>query len=138
MTMHLLPIYFTNTNKSNKRKKTKNKRVLAANSAHKAWIQEITDNKKCDKKLVNKYWLRDYNDSIKVYRPNYVSSGLSGSSDSCVDRSIMTRLHKESKATREEILRKASRCMPLFNKGGLQYATDGEDLTQVGSKSRRG
>jgi hypothetical protein len=28
--------------------------------------------------------------------------------------------------------------MPLFNKGGLQYASPETDMTTVGSKSRRG
>jgi hypothetical protein len=32
---------------------------------------------------------------------------------------------------------KAQRLMPLYNKGPVQYLTDGEDLTTVGSKSRR-
>jgi hypothetical protein len=50
----------------------------------------------------------------------------------------MENLHKEKPEVQKEIMLKASRCMPLFNKGGLQYATPGEDMTQVGTKSRRG
>lgn len=137
MTMHLLPVYFSSNRSTNKRKKSTNKKLAEANSAHKAWIQDITKGKKSSTS-VDKSWATSYDKSLKSNKSNYVSSGISGSSDSCAAKGIMTRLHKESKATREEILRKASRCMPLYNKGGLQYATDGEDLTQVGSKSRRG
>ena len=50
----------------------------------------------------------------------------------------MDNLHKETPETQKAILDKASRVMPLFNKGGLQYLTDGEDITQIGTKSRRG
>jgi hypothetical protein len=64
--------------------------------------------------------------------------GMSGSTDATAKRDLMTNLHKEPEHVRKEILIKASRCMPLFNKGGLQYATPGEDMTQVGTKSRRG
>jgi hypothetical protein len=53
-------------------------------------------------------------------------------------RGMMANLHKESAAVQKEIMDKASRCMPLFNKGGMQYATPDTDMTQVGSKSRRG
>lgn len=134
MTMHLLPIFFTTT--STRKKKKKSSRYAAANASHQAWVQQLTKGQKVDNKLMNKNWRSEYSETIKVER-NYVSSNSFGDPDSCVDRSIMNKLHKESKATREEILRKASRCMPLYNKGGLQYATEGEDLTQVGTKSRR-
>lgn len=53
-------------------------------------------------------------------------------------RSIMDRLDEESPETRKAILDKASRLAPLYNKGAIQYVSPGEDLTQIGSKSRRG
>lgn len=134
MTMHLLPAYFTTT--TFRRDKKRNPKRAAANAQHKAWIAEITKGKVSDKKLLTKKWRNEYSETIKVDR-NYTTSNSFGTSDACVDRSIMNRLHKETKETRDEILRKASRCMPLYNKGGLQYATEGEDMTQVGTKSRR-
>ena len=67
-----------------------------------------------------------------------MSSGMSGNASSCVKRGVMTNLHKEPKHVRDAIIDKASRVMPLFNKGGLQYATPETDMTTVGSKSRRG
>lgn len=52
-------------------------------------------------------------------------------------RGVMANLHNESPEVQAAILDKASRVMPLFNKGGLQFATPGTDMTTVGSKSRR-
>lgn len=34
----------------------------------------------------------------------------------------------------EKAVEKSKRVSPLYNKGGLQYITDGEDLTVVGKK----
>jgi hypothetical protein len=51
---------------------------------------------------------------------------------------IMANLHKESAATRAAILEKASRAVPLYNKGGLQLMSKNEDMTRIGSLSRRG
>jgi hypothetical protein len=53
-------------------------------------------------------------------------------------RGMMANLHKESPQVQREIMEKASRCLPLYNKGGYQYATPDTDMTMVGSKSRRG
>jgi len=53
-------------------------------------------------------------------------------------RGIMANLHKEKPEVQKEILDKASRCMPLFNKGGYQYATPDTDMKMVGNKTRRG
>jgi hypothetical protein len=58
---------------------------------------------------------------------------------SCAKRSIMDPrvLANEKPEVREAILAKSRRLMPLYNKGGYQYVTDGEDVTTLGSKSRR-
>ena len=66
----------------------------------------------------------------KVQYSNVVGSGTK--------RGVMSNLHKEETKTQKEILIKASRVMPLYNKGALQYCTDGTDLTTVGTKSRKG
>ena len=74
-------------------------------------------------------------------RPDLTTSNpyqLSNSVGNGFKKGIMENLHKEAPEVQKEIMLKASRCMPLFNKGGLQYLTPGEDMTQVGSKSRRG
>ena len=46
-------------------------------------------------------------------------------------------LANEKPEVREAILAKSRRLMPLYNKGGYQYVTDGEDVTTLGSRSRR-
>jgi hypothetical protein len=57
----------------------------------------------------------------------------------CTKRSIMDPrvLANEKPEVREAILAKSRRLMPLYNKGGYQYVTDGEDVTTLGSRSRR-
>jgi len=137
MTMHLLPAFYTTTvNRKPKRSNSKSQAIALAE--HEAWVQSMTGGKKASKKVLDFKWKSRYNDDMMVDRSGYVSAGMSGSASSCVDRSLMSNLHKEPEHVRKEILAKASRVMPLFNKGGLQYATPETDMTQVGSKSRRG
>ena len=137
MTMHLLPAFYTTTT-TRKRKPGNNKRQALARAEHEAWVQSMTGGRKADKKVLDFKWKSRYTSDMMVDRSGYVSAGMSGSASSCVDRSLMSNLHKEPEHVRKEILAKASRVMPLFNKGGLQYATPETDMTQVGSKSRRG
>ena len=134
--MHLLPVYYTTT--STRKKKSKAKAAMP--SKHDLWLmkQGLHPEQIKAKKVVDKNWTKDYNNKIKVDRSDYVSAGMSGTSDSCADKSLMSNLHKEPEHVRRQILDKASRVMPLFNKGGLQYATPGTDMTTVGTKSRRG
>ena len=134
MTMHLLPAYFTTTN--TKKKKTKPSK---SDLDHQKWLAKrglSPQQLKAKIKLDNK-WQEEYSKTIKVER-KYESVETSGSRDSCAKKDIMTRLHKEPEHIRKEILDKASRVMPLYNKGGLQYATPETDMKSVGSKSRRG
>ena len=134
MTMHLLPAYYTTTKTSSRKAKPK------LPSKHDAWLLKngLHLSQIKSKKGVDVNWKKRYNEDMMVDRTDYVSSGMSGTASSCVDRSLMTNLHKEPEHVRKAILDKASRVMPLFNKGGLQYATPETDMTQVGSKSRRG
>ena len=133
--MSLLPVYFN----SNGRSKTKRKKTIKS-VEHEKWLLEkgLHPSQIKSKKVVDKGWKKNYIDSMMIDRNDYVSAGMSGNASSCAKRDIMTNLHKEPENVRKEILDKASRVMPLFNKGGLQYATPGTDLTQVGTKSRRG
>lgn len=133
--MALMPAYFTNTRldrkKSDKSSKT---------TKHDAWLmkQGLHPSQLASRKRVNTRWKQEYAESISVDRSNYVSTGMSGHKEACVNKSLMNKLHTESKEVRDEILYKASRCMPLYNKGGLQYATPDTDMATVGTKSRRG
>lgn len=137
MSMHILPA-FVSTTSTRKRKSTLTGKQKIQLAAHQQWVEKMTKGVKSDKKVLDKLWRKSYNESMVVDRNGYFSTGMSGSASSCVDRSLMSNLHKEPEHVRKEILDKASRVMPLFNKGGLQYATPDTDMTQVGTKSRRG
>lgn len=134
MTMHLLPAYFSSTN-TKKRKSKPSK----SDAEHQKWLAKrglLPSQVKAKIKLDNN-WKEEYSKSIKVDR-KYQSVEMTGSKDSCAKKDIMTRLHKEADHVKKEILNKASRVMPLYNKGGLQYATPETDMKLVGTKSRRG
>ena len=136
--MHILPAYYTTTNTRKRNSKRKNNSKLI--SDHDRWLlkQGVHPEQIRLKKTVDKNWKTEYTNNMKVDRDDYVSSGMSGSASSCAKRDIMTNLHKEPEHVQKEILKKASLVMPLYNKGGLQYAGPNVDLTTVGTKSRRG
>lgn len=136
MTMHLLPAFYTTTVG---KRKSKSKPKSATQIAYDKWLQKqgLSPNQLKSKKTVDSNWKIEYTNSIKVER-KYESAGMSGSKDFSAKRGVMDNLHKEPEHVRKEILNKASRCMPLYNKGGIQYASPDTDFTTVGSKSRRG
>jgi hypothetical protein len=132
----ILPAYYTT---NNVKSRSKPKAKSTATVKHEQWLMErgLLPGQIAKKKTVDVNWKQKYTESIKVDRDDYVSSGLSGDASSTVKRGVMTNLHKEPEHVRKEILDKASRVMPLFNKGGLQYATPDTDMATVGTKSRR-
>jgi hypothetical protein len=84
---------------------------------------------------------RAFRGQRKIDMPDYKvqpNAPLSNKVGNGFVRGIMANLHKESPEVQQAILEKASRCVPLYNKGGYQYATPETDMTMVGSKSRRG
>jgi hypothetical protein len=134
--MHLVGPYLTTTKYGSKKKKSNSKRLAESEAKHNAWLakQGLTPNQlKLKKEFVGNVRINN--------RPDLTTSNpyqLSNSVGNGYKKGIMENLHKEAPEVQKEIMLKASRCMPLFNKGGLQYLTPGEDVTQVGSKSRRG
>jgi len=136
MSMHLVGAYMTTTRYSGKRKKSNSKKLADATDKHNDWLakQGLTHNQiQLKKAFVGNARINN--------KPDLTTSNpyqLSNSVGNGYKKGIMENLHKESPEVQKEIMIKASRCMPLFNKGGLQYATPGEDMTQVGTKSRRG
>lgn len=134
--MALLPAYYTTTNL---KKRGKNK--VKKNTEHDKWLRErgLSPDQIKSKKTVDNSWKKKYVETLKVDRStaHYDSAGLKGDASSCANRSLMSNLHKESKETREAILEKASRVMPLYNKGGLQLLSPNDDLTKIGTQSRR-
>lgn len=140
MTMHILPAYYTTTVS---KRKTKRKAKSKLISAHDKWLinkglhpEQIRLKK--DKKVLDKMSISSYNDGMIVDRSTRHYDNKDLVAGDCSKRDIMTNLHKEPEHVQEEILRKASLVMPLYNKGGLQYAGPNVDLKTVGTKSRRG
>ena len=54
-----------------------------------------------------------------------------------VKNDIMTRLKDEPEAVQQEILRKARRTAPAYNKGGYQYITEDAELNSLGNKGNK-
>lgn len=131
MTMHLVGPYLTTTRYSNKKKKSA--KQLKADAEHAEWLKKrgvdrATIQAKVEKEKpraeIPKY------EYTKVKYSNVVGSGTQSG--------VMANIHKEAPHVQKAILDKASRVMPLYNKGGLQYCTPDTDLKTVGTKSRRG
>ena len=134
--MHLEKAFLSTTNYGSKGKKPANTAKLrAATAKHEAWLKKQglhPEQRALKRALVGKE---------KIAMPDYKTEStyqLSNGIGNGFKQGILANLHKESKEVQQQILDKASRCMPLFNKGGYQYATDDTDMTTVGSKSRRG
>jgi hypothetical protein len=140
--MHILPAYYTTTVSKRKlsRKATAKSKLV---SDHDRWLlskglhpDQIKSKK--DKKSLDLSFRKGYNESMVVDRSTRHYDNKKLVAGDCSKRDIMTNLHKEPEHVQKEILKKASLVMPLYNKGGLQYAGPDVDLTTVGSKSRRG
>lgn len=52
----------------------------------------------------------------------------------CYKRDIFERTRNESEEVKEAIRQKAARTAPAYNKGALQYISDGDNLTTLGRK----
>jgi len=136
MSMHLVGPYLTTTKYNSKKKKSNSKKLADATDKHNEWLAKqglLPNQVKLKKAFVGNVRI-DTKPDLTTNNPYQLSNSVGNG----YKKGIMENLHKEAPAVQKEIMLKASRCMPLFNKGGLQYATPGEDMTQVGTKSRRG
>jgi hypothetical protein len=136
MSMHLEKAFLTTTRYGGKKKRSNSKRLAAATDKHNAWLRERGLHP--EQRDLQRAFKGKYQNDLPDYTVGANSVQLSNSVGNGFKKGIMANLHKESPEVQKAILDKASRCMPLYNKGGLQYATPGEDMTQVGTKSRRG
>lgn len=128
---HMVGPYLT-TNASGKKKK-KSAKQLKADAEHAAWLKKRGVDRERVQAVVERTKPRaemPKYEYTKVQYSNVVGSGTQSG--------VMANIHKEAPHVQKAILDKASRVMPLYNKGGLQYATDGTDMKTVGTKSRRG
>lgn len=135
MSMHLERAFVTTTNYSGKGKRKPNTAAQRkADAEHDAWLRKrgLHPDQRKGKQIESTATIPNYREGItsKIPLSNAVGNGYKSG--------VMENLHKEKPEVQKEILAKASRCMPLYNKGGYQFATDGTDMKMVGSKTRRG
>lgn len=136
MTMQLVGPYLTTTKYSSKQKKSKSQKLAKATAEHDKWLRDRGLHPE-QRSLQHAHKGR-FRHEIPDYDCGDSPHQLSNRVGNGLVRGMMANLHKESPQVQREIMEKASRCLPLYNKGGYQYATPDTDMTMVGSKSRRG
>jgi hypothetical protein len=126
-----MTIIYTNQ-KSNKPKASKSKKLERAKQEHAKFLLSIGYDPARPKEKAR---------SVVTYNITKTPESSIPTSDTIVDggraTGIMANLYKESPEVQRKILEKANRCMPLYNKGSYQYCSETEDMTQIGSRSRR-
>lgn len=135
--MPLLPVYYTTTNlRKRKQRKTDT-------SEHVAWLasQGLLPKQIKAKKTKDAKWRAEYSASLQVERSTKhheksVQEVCNGRPDATAKRGVMANIHKESEATQKEIMAKAKRVMPLYNKGGLQVLSESDDLKALNKVAR--
>jgi len=136
MSMHLVGPYMTTTRYNSKKKKSGSAKLAEATAKHEQWLRERglhPEQRNLQRAFKGKHQ-NDIPDYTVTRHPAKLSNGIGNG----FKTGVMANLHKESPEVQQAILDKASRCLPLYNKGGYQYATPDTDMTMVGSKSRRG
>lgn len=134
--MHLVGPYMTTTRYNSKSKRSKSVRAAEAAAKHDEWLRKRGLHP--EQRDLQRAYRGKHVIDIPVYSSDRNLPELSNGIGNGYKKGIMANLHKESPEVQQQILDKASRCLPLFNKGGYQYATPETDMTMVGSKTRRG
>jgi hypothetical protein len=113
-----------------KHRLARTKRLEEARRKHQEWLRS----QGLDKIEVRE----DFGFEIPKWEPdpNYpkTSDKIPGA---CGKRDIMTRLKDEPESVQQEILRKARRTAPAYNKGGYQYITEDAELNSLGNKGNK-
>jgi hypothetical protein len=125
-------LIYTKTS-SGKKKKSKSQKLLQANLEHQKFLASVGYTGK--RKNVN----RSYNmPNLKVEHGSNVGTLSNSIPSSGFRRSIddykWRRGAEESPGTIKEIERKKTRIAPAYNKGAVQYISDGTDPTTLGRK----
>lgn len=129
MSMHLEKAWITTT-VSNRRRH--DREPTKAQLDHEKWLRsrglhpEQLANKA---KHVNKMPSYKMEEAVKL--SNKVGNGFRTTT-------VLENLNNETVDVQMQILKKAARVAPAYNKGGYQLITPGEDIKTIGSKSRRG
>ena len=136
MSMHLVGPYMTTTRYNSKSKKSKSVKAVTAAAKHDEWLRQRGLHP--EQRNLQRAFKGKHVNSIPDYTDTRHTAELSNGIGNGYKKGIMANLHKETPQVQQQIMDKASRCLPLYNKGGYQYATPDTDMTMTGSKSRRG
>ena len=129
MTMHLEKAWITTT-KSNRR--SRDREPTKAQLDHDKWLKSVGVH---PTQLANKKKHVNTIPSYAVEKNGELSNKVGNGFRTAT---VLENLEKETVDVQMQILKKAARVAPAYNKGGYQLITPGTDLASVGSKSRRG
>ena len=121
MTMHLCPAFVTTTSTRKRKSKLTGKQQLSL-AAHQQFLDKITGGKRADKKLLDKMWRREYNESMVVDRSAFRKSGMTPGSCSKPEEKVYTGNNLLGIATLHK-----SNMVPVFRK---------EDAADIASMRR--
>lgn len=129
MSMHLEKAWVTTT-KFNRR--TRDREPTKAQLDHEKWLKSMgvhSTQLATKKKHVNT--IPSYSVEKNGELSNKVGNGFHITT-------VLENLENETVDVQMQILKKAARVAPAYNKGATMYITEGTDITTIGSKSRRG
>ena len=75
MSMHIMPAFVSTTN-TRKRKSNLTGKQKIQLAAHQQWVEKMTKGVKSDKKVLDKLWRKEYNESMVVDRSAFTKSGM--------------------------------------------------------------
>jgi hypothetical protein len=73
--MHIMPAFVSTTN-TRKRKSNLTGKAKIQLAAHQQWVEKMTKGVKSDKKVLDKLWRKEYNESMVVDRSAFTKSGM--------------------------------------------------------------
>lgn len=129
MSMHLEKAWITTT-VSNRRRR--DREPTRAQLEHEKWLRsQGLHPEQLEKKTKHVNKIPSYKTEEVVKLSNKVGNGFRTAT-------VLEKLNDETVDVQMQILKKAARVAPAYNKGGYQLITPGEDIKTIGSKSRRG
>ena len=127
--MHLERAWLTTSNLSSSRR---NKEPTKAQLEHEKWLRAKGLH---PDQLAKK---AKHTNSLPVYKTESTANLSNKVGNGFRITTVLENLENETVDVQMQILKKAARVAPAYNKGGYQLITPGEDIKTIGSKSRRG
>jgi sRNA-binding protein len=129
MSMHLEKAWITTTVFN---RRSRDREPTRAQLEHEKWLRaQGLHPEQLEKKTKHINKIPSYKIEEAVKLSNKVGNGFRTAT-------VLENLNKETVDVQMQILKKAARVAPAYNKGGYQLITPGEDIKTIGSKSRRG